>query len=167
MPPTVSRTVTIEGEGNTVAGPQNLLVIANVVESIADVTGDQDVPQGARLPKGFYLSFFLYNDDSPQVATQLQVSFLSPGQEYGTDVPNPGDVTQFAVGHKQVIHQWKGLPGQTDTNSAGVPMVFVGTVAFPKKMRFCPLGWQIHLRLVNRTGITGKFCCQAIYKYDR
>ncbi len=167
QPPTVQRTVTVEAEGNTIAGNQNLIVLANVVESIADVTNPADIPQGARLPKGMYLSFFIYNDESPVVATNIHLSYKMPGQDYGADIPNPGEVNQFAVGHKQIVHQWKGLPGATDNQVAGVPLVFVGTMAIPKKMRFSPLGWQLILRLNNATGISGKFCVQAIYKYDR
>ncbi len=160
--PVFSRKVTIEATGNLASGLQTILEIVDVVEDIAAVVDNNHVPQGAKLPKSIYLSFSLLGDAAPAVGTNVNLQYRLAGQVVGTDVPNPGSVDQFAIGAKQVVHQWKALPGNKDN---GVPMAFTGVVPVPKSMRYCPLGAVLELRVNN--GAAGKFCAQAIYNYYR
>ncbi len=160
--PVFSRKVTREATGNLVSGNQTILPIVNVVDDIAAVVNNEDVPQGAKLPKSMYLSFSLLNDAAPAASTNVNLQYRLSGQAVGTDVPNPGSVDQFAIGNKQIVHQWKALAGNKDN---GVPMAFTGVVPVPKTMRMCPLGSIIELR-VNAPA-AGKFCAQVIYNYYR
>ncbi len=159
--PVFSRKVTTESTGNLVGGNQTILSIVEVVDDIAAVVNNNHVPQGSQLPKSMYLSFAILNDADPAVSTNVQLQYRLSGQVVGTDVPNPASVDQFAIGNKQIVHQWKALPGN---KTSGVPMSFMGTVPIPKTIRKCPLGSILELR-VNASA--GKFCAQAIYNYYR
>ncbi len=160
--PVFSRKVTHEDAGNLAGGLQTILTIVNVVDDIAAVTANNMVPQGAKLPKNIYLSFMLYGDADPSSSTSVNLQYRLAGQVVGTDVPNPGSVDQFAIGNKQVVHQWKALAGN---KTAGYPMAFAGIVPVPKTMKYCPLGAVLELRII--TPAAGKFCAQAIYNYYR
>ncbi len=139
------------------------MVMVNVVEDIAAVAGNNDVPQGSKLPKSIFCSFMLYSDADPITGVNVHVAYLLNGQANGTDVPDPGTVDQFVVGNKQVVHQWKALTGN---KTGGYPMAFSGLIPVPKSMRYCPLGATLILR-VGSTTPAGKFCCQSIYPYYR
>ncbi len=134
--------------------------------SLADVNG---VPTGARV-NGFYLSIFAISEGG-ELANEVPLFdwyvIHNPGTAWGvtfdpSNLPTPG-ATGSHINKRHIFHTEKGLTGGGDASLAGVPMVFKGVIAIPKRMQ--RMGQADRIQLCVRSNFNTKFCAQAIYKH--
>ncbi len=155
----------------TVIGAVTNTVVFNIIDDVdtytlADTNG---VPTGSKV-NGFFLSFFIISEGG-EVATEVPLVdwyvIHSPGGAFGTtfdadNLPTPG-ATGIHKNKRFIIHTEKGLSGGGDASLAGVPMIFKGVIAIPRKWR--RVGDGDALTLCIRTNFASKMCAQAIYKH--
>ncbi len=134
--------------------------------NLADADG---VPTGSKV-NGVFLSIFFYTEGG-EVANEVPLVdwylIHNPGNAFAqtfdaNNLPTPG-ATGIHKNKRFIIHTEKGLSGGGDASLAGVPMVFKGVVAIPRKWR--RIGEDDRLLLCVRTNFNTKVCAQTIYKH--
>ncbi len=134
--------------------------------SLADADG---VPTGSRV-NGFFLSTFVYTEGG-EVSNEVPLVdwylIHNPSNRFGTtfdaaNLPTPG-ATGIHKNKRFILHTEKGLAGGGDASLSGVPMVFKGVIAVPKKMR--RIGEDDEFLLCYRANFASKVCAQVIYKH--
>ncbi len=146
-------------------------VVHNIVDDVdtytlADTNG---VPTGSKVNGIYHSSFYIL--EGGEVANEVPLVdwyiIHSPGGAFGTtfdadNLPTPG-ATGVHKNKRFIIHTEKGLAGGGDASLAGVPMIFKGVIAIPRKMRRIGDGDQ--LVLCVRSNFAMKMCTQSIYKH--
>ncbi len=167
--PVNSKKHIVEFSGILAAGAST--VIHNIVEDVdtytlADANG---VPTGSKVNGIFHSSFYI--NEGGELANEVPLVdwyiIHNPGGAFGTtfdasNLPTPG-ATGVHKNKRFIIHTEKGLTGGGDASLSGVPMIFKGVIAIPRKWR--RIGDGDFLTLCAKAQFNTKVCTQSIYKH--